>query len=579
MPAERTLPIDAAHREFTLKVDGQVLPREHALVALSIVAAPNRIASAQLSFADGSAADGDFPLSTDGPLQPGARVQVLAGAARSQVLVFDGIVTGQRLRAREAAPPLLQVDCRHAATRLARTRRSANFFDQTDAEVIQSLLQQGGLTAEVGHSRVRHEQLVQHDCSDWDFIVARAAANALVVHTRAHRLAVQPVTLGEPAAELRYGATVLEFDAELDARRASPAVQARSWVAADQAVQVSDGAASTLALPDQLDPAALAQDMGHADRLLDHAALPQGEAAALASAARAAEAADLINARVKCVGIASVLPGDTVDIQGVGRRFSGKYFVAGVRHEYDSSQGWKTHLQCGHVEPEPALRQRLAAHRTAQLLAPAAGLAIGVVVDNEDPQGEYRVRVRLPLVNDADDGVWARVAALDAGPDRGSVFRPELGDEVVVGYLDDDPRQPVLLGMLHSSAHAAPLTPANANDHKGFTTRSGIVLQFDDATKSLTLKTPAGNQLVLDDDAGGITLQDANGNKLEMRASGITLESAAALTLKIGSSAKVEAAANLEVKAGAVLKLQGVATTDIKSGGVVKVAGSAIQLG
>ena len=47
MPAERTLPIAAEHREFSIKVNGEAVPREHALQALSVTAAANRIASAR----------------------------------------------------------------------------------------------------------------------------------------------------------------------------------------------------------------------------------------------------------------------------------------------------------------------------------------------------------------------------------------------------------------------------------------------------------------------------------------------------------------------------------------------------
>ena len=128
-----------------------------------------------------------------------------------------------------------------------------------------------------------------------------------------------------------------------------------------------------------------------------------------------------------------------------------------MRQAFDTVQGWKTHLQFGGIAPDAGLRSACRSIAPPQLLAPVAGLQAGVVTDNEDPAGEFRVRVRLPLVNDGDDGVWARVASLDAGAERGFFFRPEIGDEVLLGFLDDDPRQPVLLGMLHSSALAAPL--------------------------------------------------------------------------------------------------------------------------
>lgn len=95
--------------------------------------------------------------------------------------------------------------------------------------------------------------------------------------------------------------------------------------------------------------------------------------------------------------------------------------------------------------------------KSASGLLPAVkGLQIGVVVQLEQyPNGDDRVRVRMPLVDNEDNGVWARVATLDAGENRGSFFRPEMGDEVVLGFLNDDPRDPVILGMLNSSSETA----------------------------------------------------------------------------------------------------------------------------
>ena len=86
---------------------------------------------------------------------------------------------------------------------------------------------------------------------------------------------------------------------------------------------------------------------------------------------------------------------------------------------------------------------------------------------HEAPDGEDRVQVRVPVINSQDDGLWARVATLDAGENRGSFFRPEIGDEVVLGFLNDDPRDPIILGMLNSSAKPAPITASIRLSRKG----------------------------------------------------------------------------------------------------------------
>ena len=579
MPAERTLPTAAEHREFTVKVDGQPVPKEHAMQAASITAAVNRIASARLTYVDGAAGEGDFPLSNLDLFKPGASVEILAGAGGDPALVFKGIVTGQRLKVREASPPTLVVECRHAASRLTLVQRSANFFEQTDADAIASLLSAAGLAADVDSTTVTHAQLVQHDCTDWDFINARAAVNGLLVHTRGADLALKRPALASPVADLRFGATILAFDAQIDARLQTAAVQVLSWAAADQQVAQTEAQTPAFVTAGNLAADALAEGAGSPAQPHTHAALDEAEAKALGDAVWQQSRVDLASGRVQCAGMAAVLPGDTVTLSGVGARFSGNVLVTGVRQEFDTTQGWKTHLQFGGTAPDVALRERLQTNRTARLLAPVAGLQAGVVTDIEDPTGEFRVRVRLPLVNDGDDGLWARVASLDAGAERGFFFRPEIGDEVLLGFLDDDPRCPVMLGMLHSSALPAHLSPASANPQKGYQSREGIQLLFDDEKRSVSLVTPGGNSLVLSDDAQGITLKDQNGNKIVLGPEGIVIESSKALGLKSGTEGSLEGGTSLDMKAGTALTCEGTASTDIKSGGVVKVSGSAVQLG
>ncbi len=570
--AERSLPIAAEHREFTVKVDGQAVPREHQLSALSVVSAANRVASARLVYVDGAASAGSFALSDAALFVPGAAVEIAAGTGNDSTLVFKGLVTGQRLKMREAAAGQLIIECRHAAFKLALAKRSAEYFDLSDADVAEQLLGDAGLESEVEATTGHHKQMVQHDCTDWDFLLARAQARGALVLTRGATIALRaPALAGTPVATLQYGATLLELDAEIDARAQSQAVQAMAWSAADQAVNTLDGDAGGFTPPGNLDADTLAAGAGSAMQTLRHAGIDDAEATTLAGAWLERARLNQVSGRGKCAGIATVLPGDVVELAGVGARFNGPVLVTGVRHEMDTVQGWKTHLQFGGVEPDAALAQRLATPRSVAMLAPVAGLQLGVVTDNEDPEGEFRVRVRQPLVDAAGDGVWARVAAPDAGAERGLQIRPEVGDEVVLGFLDQDPRFPIVLGMLHSSAKAAPISPSNDNHLKGWITRSGMKLHFDDEIMVLTLATPAGNTLVMDESAQSIKLEDQNGNLFEMSSSGINIKSATAL--------KLEGATDGGLKAGTTLALEGSASAELKSAGVTKVGGATVQLG
>ena len=267
-----------------------------------------------------------------------------------------------------------------------------------------------------------------------------------------------------------------------------------------------------------------------------------------------------------------------IRLSGVGERYNGKVFVTGVRHDFDTVQGWKTHVQFGNTERWFAEDTELQSAKASALVAGVNGLQIGVVVSNEDPDDEDRVRVRMPLVNNDEDGTWARVASLDAGNERGFFFRPEIGDEVVLGFLNDDPRHAVILGMLHSSANPAPLKGSDDNHEKLYQSREKLKLYFNDDKKIASLETPAGNVLTLSEDDQAITLQDQNGNKIEMTSDGIKIESCQALELKAATEIKMESGTACNVKGGTELKLTGSVSSELSSSATTKVKGSLVMI-
>jgi uncharacterized protein involved in type VI secretion and phage assembly len=206
------------------------------------------------------------------------------------------------------------------------------------------------------------------------------------------------------------------------------------------------------------------------------------------------------------------------------------------------------------------------------------GLQIGVVVSNEDPDGEDRVRVKMPLMGDKEDGTWARVATIDAGKDRGCFFRPEVGDEVVLGFLNDDPRQAMILGMLHSSAKAAPLKGSDDNHEKVYQTRSKMKLYFHDQKKVMRLETPAGNKLTLSEEDKAIKIEDQNGNKITMNADGIEIKSSKSIVLKAATKLSIESGTSLDIKGGTKLTLAGTSGAELSSTAMTAIKGSQVHI-
>ena len=204
------------------------------------------------------------------------------------------------------------------------------------------------------------------------------------------------------------------------------------------------------------------------------------------------------------------------------------------------------------------------------------GLQVAVVVALEgDPEGEERIQVNLMGEDTAP--VWARVAAPYAGEGRGLVFLPEIGDEVIVGFMGGNPSEAVVLGSLHSSGAASPTEKSDDNNIKGMVTREGIRLEFDDEKKHVVVETPGGNRITVSDDEGGILLEDGNGNKVTLSSDGILLDSAKDVSVKAKGDVKIEGT-NITLSANAQLSAKGNGSAEISSSGNTVVKGSLVQI-
>ena len=176
------------------------------------------------------------------------------------------------------------------------------------------------------------------------------------------------------------------------------------------------------------------------------------------------------------------------------------------------------------------------------------GAHVAIVTDIRDPDSQGRVKVKLPWSPDAGDAsfdLWARLATMMAGNARGSWFIPDVGDEVLVMFEAGDPRRPYVIGALWNGQDAPPesMDGSGNNYLKSLVSRRNVRITMDDTDgqETLTLKTPAGQSVVIKDGGPSIVVTDANGNSITLDTSGVTVVAATDVTIQ-ATQVKVTAA-------------------------------------
>jgi Rhs element Vgr protein len=427
-------------------------------------------------------------------------------------------------------------------------------------------------------------------------MLSRADANGLLVIATDGAVAVKaPATSAEPTLTVTYGRDLIEFDAEIDARTQLAAAQAVSWDMKTQAaITGTEAQPPTLNAQGDLDSATLAQVVGLASwRLQTAAPMPADMLTQWAKAQQIKAGLARIRGRMSFQGSARATVGGLIELAGVGNRFSGKVFVSAVTHRINDGE-WITEAEFG-VAPNWFTEQPdVTAPPAAGLLPAVEGLQTGVVMKlDEDPEGEHRVQVSVPVMQASTDGVWARLLQFHASNAFGAFFVPEVGDEVVLGYFNNDPSHPVILGSLYSSKQVPPYTLAAENNTKALVTRCKSTIEFNEEDKIITVTTPAKNKIVLSDKDKSILLQDQNDNKVELKPEGISLTSPKDITvtakgkitldavgeLSISSKADVKSAGlniNCEAQVGFVAK--GNASAELSAAGQTTVKGAMVMI-
>lgn len=561
-----------------LLIEGNELSGIYQVMSIVVHNEVNRIPMAQIILTDGDAAARDFKLSNEDLLIPGKKIEIKAGYHSDEETIYKGIVVKHSIKIKDNSS-LLIVECKDEAVKMTIGRKSKYFYDVKDSDAFEDIIGTYGLQKDVESTNFSHKELVQYNTSDWDFIVSRAQANGKLCFVENGKISIKKPDLASGSVEtVAFGASMLDFDAEIDARNQFAKVSSYSWNASNQELLEIEAKDPSVSLNGNLSPSDLSGIVKLENLELRHGGhVTDTELQDWADAKLLFQQLSKVRGRVKFQGIPAVKPNTIITLEGVGDRFNGKAYITGVFHEI-ANGNWTVNAQFG-LNPEWFSETYDVNTPSASGIIPSIkGLHIGIVTQlQDDPDSEDRILVKIPIINNEEQGIWCRVAALDAGDNRGTFFRPEIEDEVIIGFINEDPNDAIVLGMLHSSAKPAPLKAADDNHQKGIFTRSEMKVLFDDDKKSIAIETPAGKKITLDEDKGSIIIEDENSNVITIDNAGIKMESAGDISIKATGDVKIEGT-NVNVKATAQFKAEGSAGAEMSSAAVAIVKGSIVQI-
>ncbi|HMG72721.1 MAG TPA: phage baseplate assembly protein V [Pyrinomonadaceae bacterium] len=197
------------------------------------------------------------------------------------------------------------------------------------------------------------------------------------------------------------------------------------------------------------------------------------------------------------------------------------------------------------------------------------GVYEAIVTEVNDPSSQGRAQVKFPWFDEEMVSEWCRVRQFYAGNNYGAFFVPEVGDEVLVAFIQGDMRLPVILGGLYNGQDKPPSARTADKDQKMIRTKGQHEILMDDSKNQerIRIKTKGGHQITLDDINGAekisiIDSKEKNRVEIDSVANSIKIESSGGKLVLKAKEIEIKADTTLKVEAGGEMTIKG-ATVNI----------------
>ncbi len=485
--------------------------------------------------------------------------------------------------------------------RLHLGRHSRTFTNQSDSDIVRTIAKEVGLTPEIDKTEVKYAYVLQQNQTNMEFLTTRAERMGYQVYTSGDKLYFKKSEAERSAAvTLKFGETLRSFRPCATLAHQATKVQVRSWDGERKMAIKGEAQLNT-----KLNQATLGKTGGEQVRaalqmdapavIVDAPVTSVEEANALAQGLANDLSRAFVEAEGVCFGNPQIKAGMVVTLTGLGKRFSGNYFVTTARHVYSAAGYYVTFTVSGR---QPQTIQQLLTGRdqsARQRQGRVQGVVIGLVTNLNDPENFGRVKVKFPwLADDAGveiESAWAKVVAPMAGKERGFFCLPEIDDEVLVAFEHGDVNRPYVVGGLWSKRDQPPISQKMAVQggkvmQRLLRTRAGheILLDDTDGKEKLVVRSQGKHLIELNDttDQQTVTVRTAGGQSMKLQdapTSQITVaDQSGQNTLVIDgttNSVLLKAAGNLTLEAIGVLTMKGMAGLSLSSpsGGMMESKG------
>ena len=465
-----------------IKIDGQVLSSTYEVFKIETFKEINRLSRARVQILGGDYTKNTFDESESALFNAGNEIEIQFSYDQKPAVVFEGIILKHSISISEGymrrkTKSKMVIECVDKAVLLKNSFTDTVYTEKTDDQIINNLINKvSGLTSSVESTTYEHPVLPKYNIDDWSFILERAKYNGLLVLNSNNKVTVKDPSVGEitPEVTITNGGGTLSFEAHLDSNNQYDKIQLEGRDSFSEEVFTKSGADPNEVVTNTKNNAKIISKKSSPSEL--NVNLPYdvdaNELKVLADALTKVSRLQRVSGRTKFKGVLEIDLDTVVALSGFGNRFDGNVYVSAVSHQIEEGRIF-TDIEFGLKEdfftPKNIFDRN-------QLVNSITGLHLGKVLQiHNDPNNQYRIKVELPILNDLGNGIWAKLTQpYSGGGNGGTFFIPEVGTQVVVSFVGNDSRHPVVLGCLYNDSMKPYQSIEEENNFKAFVTKNDL---------------------------------------------------------------------------------------------------------
>lgn len=285
--------------------------------------------------------------SDDKTFDIGSEVEVSLGYVDALEPLMVGEITGIEPEFEASSVFTVTIRGHDRSHRLLRGRHTRTFTQMKDSDIVKKVAGDAGLSVKAVDTRIKLEYVLQHNQTDLEFLQERARRNGyeLVVDKKQLEFRPPPLT-SQPAVELDLSSGLIEFRPRLTTMAQVSKIEVRGWDPKAKKEIVGKAAASKVTAKmagATTGPQAVSKAFGDAlGGSVDLPVASPSEANELAGSLIGQTALTYVVGDGVTAGNTKLRAGSTIDIDGVGKRFSGTYYVVAATHSYRPRYGYRT---------------------------------------------------------------------------------------------------------------------------------------------------------------------------------------------------------------------------------------------